>query len=485
MTQPEPDLNPTPQRYAMRLPPWLLILALLAPAILAAPPTNAAADSSASVAGSAALSLQDRLQRVLQNARFHAGWIPRGFLSLLLSNRPDLLPGTPLSASEWQEGPYFRDGLTYSPGLTDWGAQRLAGRFDQEQALKSNQLGQAATLESSIGRALGLSADPLLLLLLLALLALAKNGVQRLFANRREKALYHMDQRRRGDAVPPGSDPLVVPKPPPGPNPVPAMRSDGRLQPIAPVAAPPLAPPPGTRYAPDDEPGYERGHESGPAPVAEPVPEQAVSPIPPAPIPPAPYNPAPAPSPRQPTQHEARGTPGPDTPGDSTVAQGETTFTAYQACRARAEEGSSNDQFQLAGMFRHGRGVTPSREEATYWFRRAAEAGHPQAQYELARRLFLGVGVLPDEHAAAVWLEQAAQQGLTDAMFNLATLYARGHGVGHDPAAARRWLEAAANDADADAAEMLGLVYEQGWLDVEADPEQAQTWRRRARSQRR
>jgi TPR repeat protein len=48
-----------------------------------------------------------------------------------------------------------------------------------------------------------------------------------------------------------------------------------------------------------------------------------------------------------------------------------------------AEQGHQDAQYQLAAMYRAGRGVAKNHDSAAYWYGKAAEQGHAKAQYNL------------------------------------------------------------------------------------------------------
>lgn len=377
----------------------------------------------------------------LQNARFYAGWIPRGFITAMLRYRPQILPGHELAEKQWQDGPWFREGMDYVPGITEWGAQYMAERHDAREALTQANWDFTGTARIGFGRFLGFATDPTIIAMLIALLGSLRGLFRKRRLRREELAAMHRDHQLRG-----GYPPYHPPMPPHF-----AEQDEPQRQ-----ADP--APPPASAPAPGNisEPRLDAPPTATPATASTMASDTTV----PSPITPDPAPPAPAATPQQ------------------------NSFTAFQACQTRAEAGSAEDQFQLATMFRRGVGVEASPRQARHWFQSAAEQGHAQAQYELARQLFHGIGSLPDEHAAAVWMEQAARQGLTDAQRNLATLYARGRGVVADNEAALYWLKQAAEEHDADAAELLATASDNGWLGLQADSEAAASWRAAAQQSR-
>ncbi|MBP3371432.1 MAG: sel1 repeat family protein [Clostridia bacterium] len=84
-----------------------------------------------------------------------------------------------------------------------------------------------------------------------------------------------------------------------------------------------------------------------------------------------------------------------------------------------------------------------------------AQEGNGEAQYELARQLADPTHIGPFKYnisEAVKWYTQAAQNGVVDAMVNLAVIYLEGRpGVEADPECAMQWLKKAADAGDAEA----------------------------------
>ena len=427
----------------------LLIPLLLASAALAAPPDAPPKSTLPPVDQFKQDLLQSRrgFDLTLQNARFYAGWIPRGFITAMLRYRPQILPGEPLGEKQWQDGPWFREGMKYLPGITDWGAEYMADRHDAREALTLANWDFTGTARIGFGRFLGFALDPAIIAALIVLISSLRGLIHRRGLRREELAAMHRDHHLRGEypayqpALPEhfAAPPELPSEPPPAPDVGLEWHPETDAQP--PLTTPMSA--------------YAYGADSN----AETAPDTVAA---------APDHPEPAGS---------DSAPEPTAAAEQPPAPQQNPFTAFQACQTRAEAGNAEDQFQLATMFRRGVGVEASPRQARHWFQSAAEQGHAQAQYELARQLFHGIGSLPDEHAAAVWMEQAAQQGLTDAKRNLATLYARGIGVVADNDTALYWLRQAAEEHDADAAELMATATEQGWLGLQPDSKAAASWR--------
>jgi len=113
--------------------------------------------------------------------------------------------------------------------------------------------------------------------------------------------------------------------------------------------------------------------------------------------------------------------------------------------RIRAEAGSSLAQFEYAMLL--SQGGTGEREdlvEAIKWFEMAAEQGHVQAQYELAQVYKLGRGTLQDYRASARWFMEAARKGHVAAQYHMGRLHRIGEGVELDLIRAYAWFNRAA-----------------------------------------
>src|SRR6516225_1200877 len=68
-------------------------------------------------------------------------------------------------------------------------------------------------------------------------------------------------------------------------------------------------------------------------------------------------------------------------------------------------------------------------EQAAALLARRANAGNAEAQYQLASLYRSGRGVPPDEALAFKWMKAAAEHGHAKAEFNLGAMYLSGRGV--------------------------------------------------------
>src|SRR5215469_8569388 len=78
--------------------------------------------------------------------------------------------------------------------------------------------------------------------------------------------------------------------------------------------------------------------------------------------------------------------------------------------------------------------------EAAALLARRAKAGNAEAQYQLASLYRTGRGVPADEGLAFRWMQAAAQQGHVRAQFDLGAMYLAGRGVARNLIVARIWL---------------------------------------------
>ena len=87
--------------------------------------------------------------------------------------------------------------------------------------------------------------------------------------------------------------------------------------------------------------------------------------------------------------------------------------TALQEWRPLAEQGDAAAQYNLAELYKNGKGVPQDRDQASIWYRLSAEQGNPLAMYQLGV-YFAGKG---DYSTASMWLTIAAGSGLEEAIY--------------------------------------------------------------------
>src|SRR3972149_1129400 len=83
---------------------------------------------------------------------------------------------------------------------------------------------------------------------------------------------------------------------------------------------------------------------------------------------------------------------------------------AAKLLKPMAEQGDARAQYQLAGLYRSGRGVPVDLKEAFQWMQKAARQGHAKAQYNLGGMYENGWGVHADKKEALRWYGTAAAQ---------------------------------------------------------------------------
>lgn len=105
-----------------------------------------------------------------------------------------------------------------------------------------------------------------------------------------------------------------------------------------------------------------------------------------------------------------------------------------------AEQGDAKAQFNVAGLYRAGRGVARDEAASLKWYRAAAENGLAEAQFELAKAYDTAIGGPRDPFEAVRWYRLAAQQGFGRAQYNLGSMHGNGEGVPKDYAKAYMWF---------------------------------------------
>jgi TPR repeat protein len=73
---------------------------------------------------------------------------------------------------------------------------------------------------------------------------------------------------------------------------------------------------------------------------------------------------------------------------------------AAELLEQRARAGDLEAQYQLASLYRSGRGVIQDDAAAFFWMKSAAESGHAKAQFNLAKIYLAGRGVAVDAQQA-------------------------------------------------------------------------------------
>jgi ankyrin repeat protein len=101
---------------------------------------------------------------------------------------------------------------------------------------------------------------------------------------------------------------------------------------------------------------------------------------------------------------------------------------ASELLRPLADQGNPEAQYQLAALYRSGRGVTQDLQEYLRLLKASADGGYGPAQYQLGLAYETGSLVEADLALARQWLSAAADQGLPEASDRLAALNAAAPG---------------------------------------------------------
>ena len=80
-----------------------------------------------------------------------------------------------------------------------------------------------------------------------------------------------------------------------------------------------------------------------------------------------------------------------------------------------AEQGVSQAQYNLGGLYAKGYGVVINDKDAIFWYKKAAEQAHPMAQYNLGLMYLIGAGVSQSYVEAKHWLYLSYENGVDDA----------------------------------------------------------------------
>lgn len=132
--------------------------------------------------------------------------------------------------------------------------------------------------------------------------------------------------------------------------------------------------------------------------------------------------------------------------------------TAFSVFKQLAEQGNAEAQYNLAILYRQGKGVTQDKEVALKWFEKSAALGLASAEYYLGHLYDNGDGVTRDPATAVSWYKKAAEKGNPLAQSNLGVAYASGEGVKQDIIKAYVWFSLAASQGLTAALENRNLL---------------------------
>ncbi|OJW71824.1 MAG: hypothetical protein BGO68_03160 [Candidatus Amoebophilus sp. 36-38] len=154
-------------------------------------------------------------------------------------------------------------------------------------------------------------------------------------------------------------------------------------------------------------------------------------------------------------------------------------YKEFNIIQELAEQGDSDAQFNLGGMYYTGSGGTKNYQEAFKWFKKAADQGSAEGQYVLGGMYDEGKYVTRDERQAVEWYQKAADQGHAAAQCSLGFMYYNGQGVAQNYQKALEWHRKAADQGDANAHFNLGCMHYYGH-GVKKDYQEALKWYQKA-----
>ena len=103
---------------------------------------------------------------------------------------------------------------------------------------------------------------------------------------------------------------------------------------------------------------------------------------------------------------------------------------AAELLEQAARSGNAEAQYQLASLYRSGRGVAQDPAQAFKWMAEAAGRGHVKAQFNLGKMYLSGYGTAADRKQAEIWLQRAAAKGNDNAIRLLSELASHATGAG-------------------------------------------------------
>lgn len=116
--------------------------------------------------------------------------------------------------------------------------------------------------------------------------------------------------------------------------------------------------------------------------------------------------------------------------------------------------------YQIAGMFREGRGVKVDPAQAFSWMSRAADGALGIAEVELGGMYERAEGTRKNLVKALEWYLKAAEHGDADGMFLAGAAFAEGRGTKADVVEGVKWLQRAWDAGREDAGEKIGELRE-------------------------
>jgi TPR repeat protein len=150
----------------------------------------------------------------------------------------------------------------------------------------------------------------------------------------------------------------------------------------------------------------------------------------------------------------------------------------FKTVQQKAEQGDTEAQFTLGGMYTNGYGVWQDYAQAAAWFLKAADHGDAKAQIALGYAYAKGQGVPQDDARAMVWYRKAAEQGNAEAQFKLGVIYGNEVGVPQDYIEALKWTTLAAAQVPGDTEKVFAdrLAKKMTAVQIAEAQKRAQEW---------
>lgn len=145
-------------------------------------------------------------------------------------------------------------------------------------------------------------------------------------------------------------------------------------------------------------------------------------------------------------------------------AGGEIGLEDFNSCKKAAEEGDPVAQFKLGTIYKDGKDVKQSYQDAFEWYKKSSKQGNVDAQRELGN-LYMSAGEnnknMQSKYykEASKWYKRAAKQGDINAQCNLGKMYSSGKGVEQNYSVAFEWFKKAAEQGNAEAQYELSCLY--------------------------
>ena len=148
-----------------------------------------------------------------------------------------------------------------------------------------------------------------------------------------------------------------------------------------------------------------------------------------------------------------------------------------ESIKKKAEEGSSEDQFNLSTRYNEGYGVPLSKQLSLFWLEKAANNGLQFAQMLMGCIYDIGTEVKQSYKKAMKWHKMAAvNDNQPYSIFTIGTYYWLGLGTLRDDLKAIEYLKKAAELKEHYAAYNLGVILIKGDGKIQADPKTANAY---------